>query len=374
MEREYCVINPVTRTISIPVSQQVLGVESDDISERRYFRCPKIIGDGIDLTVAKIYVNAQNANGTDAGKDRYEVEDVQEDGEDITFSWVIPRKIVAYQGKAKFSICVIVGNTEKEWNTTIAEGTVLQGLELTTPEEQERGQDFLMVLTADADCDADSMELGKSAYVQGKKIEGTLGSENELVFVIDKSELSSTVINIPNVGQSKVPMIKHTGTIQLRYSEKPVLLKGGIKKELSCMEAASTTYGDATRGDVRKGRTFTSSSGVKLEGTMGSGKVAQGTITGAGAEAVTIDTGLSGVTTFILYAKTVTGSTSGVLSLYYDESGTRATGLSYSSPLTWPSTSHGEVTVDGGKVTYTPKENTATSNLMTREYDWIAVE
>lgn len=374
MEREYCVINPVTRTISIPVSQQVLGVESDDISERRYFRCPKIIGDGIDLTVAKIYVNAQNANGTDAGKDRYEVEDVQEDGEDITFSWVIPRKIVAYQGKAKFSICVIVGDTEKEWNTTIAEGTVLQGLELTTPEEQERGQDFLMVLTADADCDADSMELGKSAYVQGKKIEGTLGSENELVFVIDKSELSSTVINIPNVGQSKVPMIKHTGTIQLRDSEKPVLLKGGIKKELSCMEAASTTYGNATRGDVRKGRTFTSSAGVKLEGTMSTGKVAQGTITGAGAEAVTIDTGLSGVTTFILYAKTVTGSTSGVLSLYYDESGTRATGLSYSNPLTWPSTSHGEVTVDGGKVTYTPKENTATSNLMTREYDWIAVE
>ena len=35
MEKEYCVINPVTRTISIPVSQQVLGVESDDISERR---------------------------------------------------------------------------------------------------------------------------------------------------------------------------------------------------------------------------------------------------------------------------------------------------------------------------------------------------
>ena len=111
----------------------------------------------------------------------------------------------------------------------------------------------------------------------------------------------------------------------------------------------------------------------ELESTEGA-KVAQGTITGAGAEAITIDTGLSGVTTFILYAKTVTGSTSGVLSLYYDESGTRATGLSYSNPLTWPSTSHGEVTVDGGKVTYTPKENTATSNLMTREYDWIAVE
>lgn len=111
----------------------------------------------------------------------------------------------------------------------------------------------------------------------------------------------------------------------------------------------------------------------KLESTEGT-KVAQGTITGAGAEAVTIDTGLSSVATFVLYAKTVTGNTSGVLSLYYDADSTRATGLSYSNPLTWPSTSHGDVTVDGGTVTYTPKEGTATSNLMTREYDWIAVE
>lgn len=373
MEREYCVINPVTRTISIPVSQQVLGVESDDISERRYFRCPKIIGDGIDLTVAKIYVNAQNANGTDAGKDRYEVEDVQEDGEDITFSWVIPRKIVAYQGKAKFSICVIVGDTEKEWNTTIAEGTVLQGLELTTPEEQERGQDFLMILTADANCDADSMELGKSGYAKGKKIIGTLGSENELVFVIDKSELSSSVISIPNAGQLKVPMIKHTGTIQLRDTEKPVLLKGGIKKELSCMEAASTTYGDATRGDVRKGRTFTSSAGVKLEGTMGSGKVAQGTITGAGSEAVTIDTGLTSVSKIIIF-RSGSGE-SGILTLAYIDGRVTSVGVSYGQYLSTVSYSVGKLAVNGGNVTYTPKSGTTTSNLMqNKEYTWIAIE
>ena len=52
----------------------------------------------------------------------------------------------------------------------------------------------------------------------------------------------------------------------------------------------------------------------------------------------------------------------------------RVTGLSYSNPLTWPSNAHGEVTVDGGNITYTPKSGNTTSNLMTREYDWIAIE
>ena len=109
-------------------------------------------------------------------------------------------------------------------------------------------------------------------------------------------------------------------------------------------------------------------------GSSGGKNVAQGTITGAGSEAVTIDTGLTSVATFVLYAKTVTGNTSGVLSLYYDADSTRATGLSNSGYLKFPSNAHGEVTVDGGNITYTPKSENTTTNLMIREYDWIAIE
>lgn len=76
-----------------------------------------------------LYVNYQNANGE---KSAYLVEDVQTDGDYITFSWLISPDVVAYKGQIKFIVCAKKGDgTIPEWNTTIAEGTVLEGLEAT---------------------------------------------------------------------------------------------------------------------------------------------------------------------------------------------------------------------------------------------------
>ena len=133
-------------------------------------------------------------------------------------------------------------------------------------------------------------------------------------------------------------------------------------------------YGDAQASDVRVGKTFTSSSGVKLEGTMKSGKVTQGTITGAGTNAVTIDTGLSDVSKLIIFRGG--GATeSGILTLTYVDGKTTAVGISYGQYLSTVSYSVGEVVVEGGTVTYTPKDGNTTSNLMEgKEYTWIAIE
>lgn len=78
-----------------------------------YISVSKFVGDNIDLTKASIYINAQNASGLASGKDRYEVTDIKEEGDNVTFSWLIPRKIAAYQGTAKFSVCVMVGSEDK---------------------------------------------------------------------------------------------------------------------------------------------------------------------------------------------------------------------------------------------------------------------
>ena len=120
-------INPENRTITVPESERIFGVSHDGNTERKHFRCPKIVGDNIDLSTMHLYINYQNANGQ---KYPYLVEDVQTDGDYITFSWLIGPDVVAYKGQVKFIVCAKKGDWAiPEWNTTLAEGTVLEGLE-----------------------------------------------------------------------------------------------------------------------------------------------------------------------------------------------------------------------------------------------------
>lgn len=133
-------INPETRVITVPASEKLFGVANDGNSERKHFRCPKIVGDNIDLSTMHLYINYQNANGD---KYPYLVEDIQTDGDYITFSWLIGPDVVAYKGQIKFIVCAKKGDgTIPEWNTTIAEGTVLEGLEA-TDEVVERNPDII---------------------------------------------------------------------------------------------------------------------------------------------------------------------------------------------------------------------------------------
>lgn len=73
-------IDPETRVITVPASEKLFGVANDGNSERKHFRCPKIVGDNIDLSTMHLYINYQNANGQ---KYPYLVEDVQTDGDYI---------------------------------------------------------------------------------------------------------------------------------------------------------------------------------------------------------------------------------------------------------------------------------------------------
>ena len=90
-----------------------------------------------------LYINYQNANGD---KYPYLVEDIRTDGDYITFSWLIGPDVVAYKGQIKFIVCAKKGDgTIPEWNTTLTEGTVLEGLEA-TDEVVERNPDIITQL------------------------------------------------------------------------------------------------------------------------------------------------------------------------------------------------------------------------------------
>lgn len=132
-----CVIDPETRVIDVPAEYQLLGVESDEKVERMYFQCPKIVGDNIDLSKLALRVNFRNANDQ---KDQYIVDDVEISGDNITFSWLLSRRVTQYKGNVSFIVCAVKASGEEitnEWNTTLATAQVLEGLEadITLPEE-----------------------------------------------------------------------------------------------------------------------------------------------------------------------------------------------------------------------------------------------
>lgn len=129
---ETLLIDADTRSIYVPESEKFFGVESDQNVERKKFKCPKIVGDNIDLSTLHLYINYQNGNGN---KDSYMIQDMAVSGEYITFSWVLSRNVAAYKGTVRFIFCAKKadnsGNLVNEWNTTVAEGEVIEGLEAT---------------------------------------------------------------------------------------------------------------------------------------------------------------------------------------------------------------------------------------------------
>lgn len=127
MGNEILTIDADTRTIEVP-SDFLLGVETDNDAERVKFQCPKIVGDNLDLSQYHIYIHYQNAKGE---KGKYLCDDIEDGGENITFSWLLSQKVTLYKGQTKFLVCA--KKTDQEtivWNTTLASGTVLEGLDV----------------------------------------------------------------------------------------------------------------------------------------------------------------------------------------------------------------------------------------------------
>lgn len=130
------IIDPETRTITVPPEYQLLGVENDKRVERLYFQCPKIVGDNQDLSQDYIlFINYVNANGD---PDAYKISDMQVEGDNITFSWLLEENVTKYRGSIQFAFGAIKPGDEADdpdknrWNTTInTDCTCLVGLKCT---------------------------------------------------------------------------------------------------------------------------------------------------------------------------------------------------------------------------------------------------
>lgn len=162
-----CTVNPDTREIIVPEKYKILGVFSDEKVTKIPFTCPKVVGNNVDLTEYKLYINYQNAIG---GHNAYLVDDVEVSGDNITFSWLLSRDVTLSSGVVKYSLCAKKLNGDSisnEWNTTIANGIVIQGLEVTQAIIEENS-DIIEAILSKAHTHANKSVLDKFAETNGK--------------------------------------------------------------------------------------------------------------------------------------------------------------------------------------------------------------
>lgn len=235
---QYFKIDKSTRTITAPAGFKNFGVESGENSNRVYFQCPRYVGNDLDLATLNIRVNFQNANKE---KDQYIVTDVVIDGENICFSWVLSRKATAYKGSISFIICAVKTNAQgiitNEWNTTLATGAVLSGLEVEAPEISEEVTDVVnqlldIVDTAKSDMEAATAEgMANIKTAENQAIEAVLNTPNSLMANAIKGSASGEVIAVHDVSP-----LEHTVNVKVQsknlvpfpYANSNVELEGGI--------------------------------------------------------------------------------------------------------------------------------------------------
>ena len=261
-------IDPETREISIPESEIILGVETDQKAERKYFHCPKIVGNNIDLSKLELFVVFQNASNKEEGKDRYHVTDVKTTSDGyITFSWELSAKVTAYKGDVQFVVCAIKtdssGVKQNVWNTTIAIGKCLIGLysDMSASEEQSASDLYTQLIS----------ELNSTASVK-------LAEVTTQIQTVGNNQVS----NVNNAGTTQVNNVQNKGTEVLAsipdtYTE----LDASVKQLNEQIRGKAPVITESTTIQSGSPTTVTGSAEMPLQGLRLYGKSKQVTTTGA---------------------------------------------------------------------------------------------
>lgn len=139
--REY-IIDPITRKIRILKDESTIGVYNDkNVEEVQFSLTDENLA--AELFGYNVYINYLAPNSESVQQDQTGEKSYDAENNKLTFSWLIGRSATQGVGKVIFIVCfqkVVDGEVEKEWNTTVASVSVLEGLE---PELTEEEQELL---------------------------------------------------------------------------------------------------------------------------------------------------------------------------------------------------------------------------------------
>lgn len=174
---EYLIIDPSTRKITIPKSEQLFGVYGEGNIERKYFKCPKIVEDNVDLSDCYIFVNYYTAKGLPG---KYTVKDVKVDGENITFSWELKQDIFDANEDTSIYFAVEAKSKDKVevFRTRPATGNAKETID-TDKEIEETHADVILDLISRVDTlekkpiSEEQIEKSVKSYLEKNPIEET---------------------------------------------------------------------------------------------------------------------------------------------------------------------------------------------------------
>lgn len=219
---DICVIDSNLRIASIPEQFKILGVEHDKDVRVIQFKLPKMYKD-LDLSAFTISVNFLNAKNE---KGRYLVTDKSVSGDQICFSWSVGNIAVRYKGNTRFIVCMRLtgsdGEIQKEFNTTLATMTVLEGLEVDNPVIEQGEKDIVAQLLQIVD------EKSKEA-VNAVKNAGTAqktaveGAGTQAVENVENAQQAATEA----VGAAKTAAVQEVQAEGVKQAE---VLRGAVQE------------------------------------------------------------------------------------------------------------------------------------------------
>ena len=159
-------VNPSTRQFTIPGADLVFGVTDDSGSEVKYFKCPRYVGNNIDVAGSFVRINYRNAGGE---TDSYLVNDIAVDGDNVTFSWELAPKVTDYKGQVKFVMCVVGPDLKVKWHTTTGTGQIYEGLEPDQSHVEDETSDVVAALITMVESQTAAVKNEGATQVQAVK-------------------------------------------------------------------------------------------------------------------------------------------------------------------------------------------------------------
>ena len=198
----YLIVDPDARTIEVPEVEKVFGVYGDNNAERKYFKCPRIVGNKVDLSKCYIYVNYISA-ATKVGQimcDIGDVDGVDTSGEEIVFSWPITRNVLDKNESTNLFFAVQAKTTTGDtvFTTRKAEGFCYESIEGTEAVAEEYADIVLQLISRMDNVEANIGEQVAAYFKENPAVTAEYLDQTLQPVKNDVSQLKEDIVDLTN--------------------------------------------------------------------------------------------------------------------------------------------------------------------------------